>query len=101
MVQDVDLINDSNRCIKCVVWNIRGVRGKLGIDEVQNLRKDSAITFLSETWLLGKDLKRSTANFGDFEMVNIIRKNPHTRAKRGASGQMILYRPKHMNVKIT
>ena len=81
VVKDVDLINESDKCIKCVVWNIGGVGGKLGIDEVQNLLKDSDIPFLSETWLLEKDLRRSNANFDDFEMVNIIRGNPHTRAK--------------------
>ena len=77
MVKYVDLINDSDKCIKCVVWNIRGVGRELGIDEVQNLLKDSDITFLSKTWLLEKDLRRSNANFCNFEMVNIIRKNPH------------------------
>ena len=92
MVKDVDLINFSDKCIKCVVWNIGGVGGKLGIDEVQNLLKDSDITFLSETWLLEEDLRTRNANFGDFEMVHIIRKNPHTRTKRGAGGQMILFR---------
>ena len=101
MVRDVDLINNSDKCLQYVVLNIGGVGGKLGVDEVQNLLIDSDIAFLSETWLLEKDLRRSNANSGGFEMVNIIRKNPHTRAKRGAGGQMMLYRPNHMNVKIT
>ena len=72
------LLYGSSR-FKCVAWTTGGVGGKLGIDEVQNLLKDYDITFLSETWLLEKDLRRSNTNFGDFEMVNIIRKNPHTR----------------------